>query len=220
MAAIILGQVRTHSPGHASRGVPQDRPSPPPRLRSRRARARWPNILVPATRSERGARAGWMTKVCPGGSPPSPFHAAGAGEVFGPGQGDRDLWGGREGGRSGGPGAGLQRALPPSPRFTPGPASAPGPAGCALCGCENPERRIGARSPRSQPTPPRSGRRAGHAQCGRRAAVRQLGSSRSRAVGARTPAASRRRSSPPDSGKLRGVPGARPGEADTSQIKS
>lgn len=30
---------------------------------------------------------------------------------------------------------------------------------------------------------------AGHAQCGRRAAVRQLGSSRSRAVGARTPAA-------------------------------
>nr|CAI9710037.1 unnamed protein product [Rangifer tarandus platyrhynchus] len=116
-------------------------------------------------------------------------------------------------GRERGPGG-----APPSPRFTPGPAPAPGPAGCALCGCENPERRIGARS---QPTPPRSGSRAGHAQCGRRAAVRQLGSSRSSAVGARTPAAaSRRRPPPPDSGKLRGVPGARPGETDTLQTGS
>ena len=115
-------------------------------------------------------------------------------------------------------GRGVLGTPPPSPTFTPGPAPAPGPAGCALCGCENPERRIGARS---QPTPPRSGSRAGHAQCGRRAAVRQLGSSRSSAVGARTPAAaSRRRPPPPDSGKLRGVPGARPGETDTLQTRS
>lgn len=107
---------------------------------------------------------------------------------------------------------------PPSPGFAPGQVPAPGPPGCALCGCENLERRIGARS---QPTPPRSGRRAGHAQCGRRAAVRQLGSSRSRAVGARTPAAaSRRRPPPPDSGKLRGVPRALPEETDALLIKS
>ena len=115
-------------------------------------------------------------------------------------------------------GKGILGAPSPLPSFTPGPAPSPRPAGCALCGCENPERRIGARS---QPTPPRSGSRAGHAQCGRRAAVRQLGSSRSRAVGARTPAAaSRPRQPPPDSGKLRGVPGALLAETDTLQIRS
>lgn len=90
MAAIILGQVPAHPPGRASRRVPRDKPGPPPRLRSRSARGRWPSISVPTPRSERGARAGWMTKVSPGGSPPS-RHTPGAGEVSGPGAGTTTL---------------------------------------------------------------------------------------------------------------------------------
>lgn len=112
MAAIILGQVPAHPPGRASRRVPRDRPGPPPRLRSRSARGRWPSISVPTPRSERGARARWMTKVSPGGSPPS-LHTPGAGEVSGPGHGDSDPE--ERSRRTARPaaGRGVQRAPPP-----------------------------------------------------------------------------------------------------------
>lgn len=50
MAAIILGQVRAHPPGRASRGVPRDKPGPPPQLWSPSARGRWPSISLPTPR--------------------------------------------------------------------------------------------------------------------------------------------------------------------------
>lgn len=216
MAAIILGQVRAHPPGSTSRGVSRDRSGPPPQLCFLSARGRWPSIFVLAPRSERvRGRVEGLESPLEDHLPLSTRPA----QVRFPAQATGTATLGEVEAESTARDPERVLGLPaPSPGFTPGPVLAPGPAGCALCGCENPESRIGARS---QPTPPRSGRRAGHAQCGRRAAVRQLGSSRSGAVGARTPpAASRRRPPPPDSGKLRGVPGALPDETDTLQIKS
>lgn len=125
MAAIILGQARAHPHGRASRGVPRDQAGPPPQLRSPVAPGRWPSTSVPTPRVKRRARAGWRTKVSPGGSPSS-VPTPGAGEICGPGYRDRDQRRGR-GGRCCPPasGRGPLRAHPPSPGFAPGQVAAP-----------------------------------------------------------------------------------------------
>lgn len=68
MAAIILGQVRAHPPGRASRGVPRDKPGSPPQLWSPSARGRWPSISLPTPRER---SAGGLEDHLPPSLPPS-----------------------------------------------------------------------------------------------------------------------------------------------------
>lgn len=169
---------------------------------------RWPGAPVPAPRSAPGARTG-RTPFARKIAPRLRTHAPGAGEVSGAGPGGSDSGKGRGGGRSrrlaGGPeGARVPAPGPPPGLLRPGPPAARSAAAKTRSGGS--ER--GARGS--------SSRSAGRACSVRRAAGRQLGRSRSRAVEARTPPSL----GAPDGGKLRGVPGARPGEAAVSPKRS
>lgn len=180
MAAIVLGQVRGHPPRRVSRGVPRAGPAPAARV-SQCCRQVAPHRGAHAPQRA-GSAGGLEDQGLPGGSPPS-LHTPGTGEIFSSGLGDGDLGRAGGGGRCGR--AGERCRGRPLPAASPqGRRRRPG---RGRCGCENPERWI-ERARNSSAVRPR----AGHAQCGRRAAVRQLGSSRSRAVGARTPAAASR----------------------------
>lgn len=159
VAAIILGQVQRILPG-----------APPAASLGWGWGADWarlggPGLRAggPASRCPRPEACGVCGRVSLGDArgPPSPILASCAGEVSGSGHRHSDLRGGQGEERNPGP-TGSSSGRPRSDAGSPqGQLRRRGPAGCALCGCENPERRIGARS---QPTPPRSGHRAGHAQ--------------------------------------------------------
>lgn len=213
MAAIILGQARAHPPAGS--------------LGTDRARLRGSGLAGlaaggPASGCPRPKASGERGRI---GAPRSPLEDSppprpppptpGAGEVSGSGHGDSDLNRGRGGQRSPRPGEGSRGRPLPRPDTPQGQPRRPGPPAARSAAAKT--RRGGSERARSKLL------RGPAAELGMlsAAAVRQLGSSRSPALGARTPAAaSRRCPPPPDSGKLRGVPGARPAETDTLQIRS
>lgn len=219
MAAIILGQVRAHPHGRASRGVPRDQPGPPPQLWSPSARGRWPSITVPTPREW---SAGGLEDCFPRRITsllPSLRPSTRPAQVRFPAQATRTATLGeveaddavryRERGPGGPPCLARIR-----PRAGPG-ARAPGLRALRL--------RKPGEADRSALAANSSAVRPPSWACSVRSPRRRppLGSSRSRAVGARTPAAaSRRRPPPPDSGKLRGVPRALPEATDALLIKS
>jgi hypothetical protein len=152
MAAIILGQVWAHPPGAppaGSLGTGLGRPCDSGLSRL--------TAGGPASGCLRPQPAGWP-QVSPGGSPlphaiQVRFRAQATGTATSRGAAAEAPP------RPGG----VARA--PAPR--PGPPR-PGPAGCALCGRENPERRIGALGALAANSSAVR-LRAGHAQCGRAA---------------------------------------------------